>query len=107
LKQLPVRWSPAAVLDLMEIVEFIWQDLPSAARKMGRAILREVSRLSKNPRRGKVVPALSDQGISDHRQLIIAPYRVVYGIKSDSVNVEAVIDSRRDLQNALFQRLIR
>lgn len=107
MKQLPVRWSPAAVLDLMEIVEFIRQDRPAAARRIGGAILREVSRLSKNPRRGKVVPELWDQGISDYRQMIIAPYRVIYGVKADSVNVEAVIDSRRDLQNALLQRLIR
>jgi toxin ParE1/3/4 len=107
LKRLIVRWARPASLDLFEIIEFIRQDRPTAARKMGGAILREVSRLGKNPRRGKVVPELSDQGISDYRQLIIAPYRVIYGIKADSVSVEAVIDSRRDLQNALFQRLIR
>lgn len=112
MKRLLVRWSSAAARDLIEIVDYIRQDRirqdrPSAARKMGRAIVREVGLLAQNPSRGNVVPELRDQQISDYRQFVIAPYRVIYGVRADSVNVEAIIDSRRDLQNALLQRLLR
>jgi toxin ParE1/3/4 len=107
LKQLSVRWSRAASLDLVEIVEFIRQDRPLAARKIGRAILDEAARLKRNPRRGKVVPELWQQGISDYRQILVPPYRVIYAVRADTVDIAAVIDGRRDLQAALFQRMIR
>jgi len=107
LSRLPVRWSREASLDLIEIVEFVGQDQPSAARKLGRAILAAASRLKQNPRRGKVVPELWEQGISDYRQLTISAYRIIFSVRADSVGILAVVDSRRDLHLALFQRLIR
>jgi toxin ParE1/3/4 len=106
LKPLPVRWSRPASLDIIEIVEFIQHDRPLAARKVGKAILREASRLSRQPRRGQIVPELHHQGIGDYRQILVPPYRVLYTIR-DSVDIVAVVDSRRDLQAALFQRLVR
>jgi plasmid stabilization system protein ParE len=107
LKRIPVRWTEPASLDLIEIVEFIHHDRPTAARKLGQAILLAASRLNRQPRRGKIVPELLEQGISDYRQILVTVYRVVYAIRAESIDIMAVIDSRRDLQEALFRRLIR
>ena len=60
-----------------------------------------------NPRRGKVVSELLAQGMSDYRQILVAVYRVIYAVRADSIDIVAVTDSRRDLQDALFRRLIR
>ncbi len=107
MNRLTVRWAQAASLDLIEIVEFMKLDRPDAARKIGRSILAVAPRLSRNPRSGKVVPELWEHGISDYRQVLVSQYRVIYAIRSQRIDIEAVIDSRRDLEAVLFQRLIR
>jgi plasmid stabilization system protein ParE len=107
LKRLRVRWSTSASLDLIEIVEFARNDRPLAARRLGREILLAASRLSRNPRQGKIVAELLEKGISDYRQILVAVYRMIYAIRTDSIDIAAVIDGRRDLQTALFQRLMR
>ena len=107
MKRLPVRWARAARLDLLEIVAYIREDRPRAAVKAGRFILRESSLLGRYPRRGKIVPELWEHGISDFRQTLVNPYRLVYRIAPDAVYIEAVIESRRDLSAVLFERLTR
>lgn len=107
LKRLLVRWSEPASNDLIEIVEFIEHDRPEAVRKLGRRLWLEGSRLNRNPRRGRIVPELVEQGISDYRQIPVATYRVIYAVRAVSIDIVAVIDGRRDLQDALFRRLIR
>lgn len=107
MKGLRVRWSGPASLDLIEIIEFIQLDRPAAAREIGRAILVAASHLRNNPRRGKVVPEFLERGLAGYRQILIPPYRLIYAIRADSLDIAAVIDSRRDLQAALFQRLVR
>jgi len=94
-------------LDLIEIVEFIRNDSPAAARELAREIDRATSRLSRHPEAGKIVLELREQGISDYRQLSIPPHRVIYAARPNSVDIVAVFDGRRDLEKALFERLMR
>lgn len=96
-----------ASLDLIELVEYISRDRPDAARKIGRDILLAGKRLSRNPRRGKLVPEFQDQGISEYRQIFVGVYRLIYDIQSESVDILAVLDGRRDARSILFQRSIR
>jgi toxin ParE1/3/4 len=107
LKRLRVRWAQAASLDMIEIVEFIKRDRPEAARRLGQSFLAEASRLRRNPRQGKVVPELLEKGVSDYRQLIISAFRLVYTIRTEFIDVVAVIDGRRDVQSLVLQRLMR
>ncbi len=107
MKRLPVRWARSASLDLIEIVEFIKQDRPDAARKLGHRFLAEASRLRRNPRQGKVVPELLEKGVADYRQLIVSTYRVIYAIRTEFIDIVSVIDGRRDIPAALLQRLLR
>lgn len=105
--RLPVRWALSASLDLIELVEYIKQDRPEAARKLGQRFLMHASRLRRNSRQGRVVPELLAKGISDYRQIVVSGYRVIYTIRSEHIDVVAVIDSRRDVEAVLFQRLMR
>ena len=91
----------------MEIVEYISRDRPEAARKVGRDILLAGKRLNRSPRRGKLVPELQDQGISEYCQIFVGVYRLIYDIPPGSIDVLAVIDGRRDARTILFQRSIR
>lgn len=107
MKRLPVRWAKSASLDLIEIVEFVKRDRPEAARKLGSSFLTEASRLRRNPRQGRVVPELLEKGIPDYRQMIVSAYRLIYTIRTEFIDMVAVVDSRRDFGAAMFQRLIR
>jgi len=53
------------------------------------------------------VPELLHTGISQYRELISAPWRIVYKVASNQVFIIAVLDSRRDLQTVLLGRLAR
>jgi toxin ParE1/3/4 len=96
-----------ASLDLIEIIEFISRDRPTAARKLGREILVAGKRISRHPRLGQLVPELRDQGISECRQIFVGPYRILYDIQPESIDILAVLDGRRDAGTILFQRLFR
>jgi hypothetical protein len=37
----------------------------------------------------------------------VRPYRLVYRIEGNSVNVLALFDGRRDLEDILFERMLR
>jgi toxin ParE1/3/4 len=91
----------------VEIVEYISHERPEAARKVGRDILLAGKRLNRSPRRGKLVPELQDQGISEYRQIFVGVYRLIYDIQPDSIDILAVLDGRRDAWTTLWQRSIR
>ena len=57
--------------------------------------------------RGRIVPELLHTGISQYRELIGAPRRIVYRVDNRQVLIMAVLDSRRDLQTVLLGRLAR
>jgi hypothetical protein len=57
--------------------------------------------------RGRIVPELRAVGVLHYRELMERPWRIVYRIGASHVLVLAVLDSRRDLQSLLLERLIR
>ncbi len=69
-------------------------------KKLTDDILVQSERLAIFPRSGRIVPELSDELI---RELIIASYRLIYGIvdDDDTVIVLALVHSKRDLSEGL------
>jgi hypothetical protein len=58
------------------------------------------------PERGGYVPELLKNNIKDYRQLTESPWRIIYRIDGDIVNVLMIIDSRRNVQDILMERLL-
>ncbi|MEI6640198.1 MAG: type II toxin-antitoxin system RelE/ParE family toxin [Chlorobium sp.] len=58
------------------------------------------------PDRSRVVPELHSNGIFIYRELIISPWRLLYRITESNVYITAVLDSRRNVEEILLQRLI-
>ena len=85
---------------LREIHRFIAQDSPAAAVRMIRRIRAGVRLLAQHPEQGRVVPEYGDPAI---RELIVAPYRVVYRYSADRnvVQVVAVYHSAQLLPASL------
>ena len=101
-----VAWSETAERDLLAIIEYIADDSPSRAYDIFKQVRRKASSLSSFPERGRVVPELREQGISQYHELIVGQWRIIYRISKDHVYVLSVLDSRRSVEDVLLQRLI-
>ena len=106
-KEYKVYWSEAAEEDLKAIIDYIRGDNPSAANDNLGKIKRKVSNLHTIPQRGRVVPELGEYGILQYREIIVPPWRVIYRISKFDVYVLSVIDSRRNIEDILLERLVR
>jgi toxin ParE1/3/4 len=106
-KRWAVYWTPVAMGDLAAIVDYISQDSPTNAQGVFTAIRAKARTLEFLPTRGAFVPELRRHGSEAFRQLLEGPWRIVYRIAGRQVVVYAVLDSRRDLEEALVERFLR
>jgi plasmid stabilization system protein ParE len=100
-----VLWTDTARQDLTGIIDYIAQDSVEDALVILDKLEAKATQLTSLPSRGRIVPELLDTGISQYREIISVPWRIVYRIESQRVLVMAVLDSRRDLQVVLLNRL--
>jgi plasmid stabilization system protein ParE len=100
-----VLWTDTARQDLTGIIDYIAQDSIGNALTVLDKLEAKAATLTALPNRGRIVPELLDTGISQYREIISAPWRIVFRIESQRVLVMAVLDSRRDLQVLLLNRL--
>jgi addiction module RelE/StbE family toxin len=89
-----IAWTGPALDDLREAREFIRRVEPSAARRLAAAIRKRVLSLGSHPRSGRVVPEFTSQSI---REIIVAPYRIVYRLEKRRIVILRVWHGRRDL----------
>ena len=106
-KSYQVLWSHTAQQDLTEIVEYIAQDSIGDALAILEKLETKATLLITLPNRGRVVPELLHTDISQYRELISAPWRIIYRVENQKVLIMAVLDGRRDLQTVLLGRLAR
>lgn len=102
-----VEWASVAENDLKQIIDYISIDSPDNALKILIKIRRKASTLKTSPERGRIVRELQDHGIQTYRELIISPWRIIYRITDKTVYVLTVIDSRRNVEDILLDRLMR
>ncbi len=101
-----VSWAEVARNDLKQIVGYIAIDSPGNASRILKKIKNKTSDLYTIPDRGRIVPELKEQGIKTYRELIIAPWRIIYRITNTTVFVLSVIDSRRNVEDLLLDRFV-
>ncbi len=106
-KKYQVSWAAAAQNDLKQLIDYIAIDSPGNAAQILKKIKQKVSDLYPMPDRGRIVPELKEQGIHTYREMIIAPWRVMYRISNSTVFVLSVIDSRRNVEDILLDRLVK
>ena len=100
-----VRWSEIAERELIAIVEYIADDSPSRAYEVFKKLRRKVSGLRVFPGRGRIVPELQEQGITQYHELVVNPWRIIYRTSGRTVYVLSVFDSRRSIEDILLRRL--
>jgi addiction module RelE/StbE family toxin len=92
--------------DLREIILYISQSNPKTALKILERIQNKIETLDHFPSRGGYVPELLEKNIKDYRQIIESPWRILYKVEKKVVDILAVVDSRRNLQDTLIKKLI-
>src|SRR5438105_3923101 len=105
--QFDVEWAEAALGDLDAILNYVEEESPGAADPLIGRIMGAASALFRFPRRGRVVPEFAGHGIEAYREVVLAPWRIIYEVRGRKVRAMVVVDARRDVQEVLFERLLR
>lgn len=100
-----VIWAGSAVQDLERIITYIKEDSPAQARKILSKIKTTVSDLYHSPHRGRFVSELQSQGILLYREVVIAPWRVMYRVSENTVLVLSVFDCRQNIEDILLKKM--
>jgi addiction module RelE/StbE family toxin len=87
-----VYWTDNAVDHLAGIYEYIALNSSTYAKRMVDRITRRSSQIADNPLSGRMVPEYQAEDI---RELIEKPYRIIYRVKKDRIDVLAVIHGAR------------
>ena len=89
-----VVWSPLAEQRALEAVEFIAQDRPGAAAAWLEKLLDRVSKLEQFEQQGRVVHEI---GLAAYREVLHAPYRIIYRVDAARVVILTLRHARRTL----------
>lgn len=87
-----VIWSPQSVRDLEAIHVYISDESPRYADLVVGRLVAAVERLHAFPESGRIVPERADPSI---REIIVGPYRVVYRLRPDLVEIATVFRGSR------------
>jgi toxin ParE1/3/4 len=87
-----VVWSPLAEQRALEAVEYIAQDRPRTAAVWLERLLERVSQLDRFEAQGRVV---SEIGIPAYREILHAPYRIIYRVDASRVVILTLRHVRR------------
>jgi plasmid stabilization system protein ParE len=98
---------PVAEADLAALQDFVSQSDSRAAQEIVTDLRIRASSLCAYPQRGRFVPELLEHGNRSYRELICAPWRIIYRMHGNKVVVFGVLDGRRRLEDFLLERLVR
>lgn len=87
-----VVWTATALGHLGALRQYISQDSPFYAERMMQRILARAPQLAAFPESGRMVPEV---GRPEIREVIEGPYRVIYRLLSDRIEVLAVVHGRQ------------
>ena len=107
IKKYFVNVTKSAKYDLKEIIKYIAKNNTMNSLNVLNRIEDRINSLEKFPERGCYVPELLKYNIKDYRQLIESPWKIIYKIDKNIVNVLIIIDSRRNTQDILVEKLIK
>jgi toxin ParE1/3/4 len=105
IKRYKVHWTSIALTDMREIIQHVSEDDVGKADALLDRLDRVAESLETLPFRGRIVPELAKTGKRGYREIIMAPWRIIYQIRGDDVYLSAVLDGRRNLNEILCERL--
>ena len=92
-----VHWTDSAQDHLDAIYAYIAQDSPEYALRMVDRLTRRSQQIAEAPLSGRRVP---EYDLDQIREVIERPYRIIYHITPDQIDVIAVLHGARDVLRA-------
>ncbi|MDE0206144.1 MAG: type II toxin-antitoxin system RelE/ParE family toxin [Candidatus Tectomicrobia bacterium] len=89
-----VFWTNTATQHLLAIYAHIAQDAPRYGQRMVERLTERSEQIAAFPLSGRMVPEYEVAGV---REVIERPYRIICRIKSDQIDILAVLHSARTL----------
>jgi len=83
-----VHWTDSAIAHLLDIYENIARDSSIYAKRMINRITRRSEQIADFPMSGRKVREYETDNI---REMIERPYRIIYRIKPDQIDVLAIV----------------
>jgi plasmid stabilization system protein ParE len=102
-----VLWVNTATRDLDSIVDLRSHGDVKASLQFINRICKAPAKLQAVPKRGKIVPELKKFSLTNYREILAPPWRIIYKVSDPNVYVMAIIDSRRNVEDILLDRMIR
>ena len=96
-----VHWTENAIGHLINIYEYIAINSPTYGKRIVDRITRRSEQIAIHPLSGRKVPEYEAEDI---RELIEMPYRIIYRIKPDQIDILAVIHGVRLLTDEIQKR---
>ncbi|OGK04862.1 MAG: hypothetical protein A2W80_16160 [Candidatus Riflebacteria bacterium GWC2_50_8] len=106
-KRFKINWSEQAALDLERLITYIASENPKTAGQILKKIETEVSQLDYLSFRGRIVPEFEEQGFLLFRELIVAPWRIVYRVSFEHIYILVAFDSRKNVDDVLLERFLK
>jgi len=91
-----LTWSPRSIRDLESIREYIARDSPLYADLVVQRLVHAPERLQQFPESGRIVPERDEPHL---RELIVRPFRLVYRVRDDSIEIVTVFRASRLFAN--------
>jgi len=95
-----VHWTQNAIDHLVNIYEYIAINSPMYAKGMMDKITRRSEQIADHPCPGRKVPQYDAEDI---REIIEAPYRIIYRIRPERIDVIAIVHCARLLPDTFEQ----
>ncbi len=89
-----VHWTNTAVDHLLAIHEYTAQNSEIYADRLMDRLTRRSEQIGRLPQSGRMVPEYKRE---DLREVIERPYRIIYRIKEEQIDVLAVVHSAQQL----------
>ena len=101
-----IEWNKSAVQDLEEILDYMIDNGDEEnAYNIYLQIKERAEQLKISPEQGRKISELTSLG-NRYREIIVKPWRIIYRIDKNLVNILMIIDSRRNFEDILFDKLI-
>lgn len=88
-----VHWTDTAIEHLQAIYHYIAKSSPDYALRVVDRLTRRSRQIAEFPLSGRVVPEID---LPQIRQVIEGPFRIIYHLQPDQIDIVAVIHGARE-----------
>lgn len=102
-----IVWSLDANNELLEIVSFQKEKYGrKKALEIYESLHGKVLVTKQQPEVGRVVPELAVIGLNTIRELIQSPWRILYTVNGERIEILSVVDGRRNFEEILYRKVL-